>query len=262
MLRRAATAPPGMPKGVVVDRRLRLGRGPRAPTCPGARRSSTRPTSRASPCCHPDVPEHHARHLRGPWPTRPSSSTCRSWASRRWSCLPVHESADESFLGDKGLHQLLGLQHAGLLRPGAALRQPQGAAARQVAEFKSMVKALHARRHRGHPRRGLQPHLRGQPPRAHAVAQGHRQRRLLLAHAEDARYYLDFTGCGNSVECLATPTRASSSWTRCATGWRRCTWTASASTWPPRWAGTGKGELRHPRRLLPDRRTRIRCSAA
>ena len=46
-----------------------------------------------------------------------------------------------------------------------------------------MVKALHRRRHRGHPRRGLQPHRRGQPPGADAVAQGRRQRVLLPPHA-------------------------------------------------------------------------------
>ena len=36
-------------------------------------------------------------------------------------------------------------------------------------------------RHRGHPRRGLQPHRRRQPSRPGAVVQGHRQRRLLPA---------------------------------------------------------------------------------
>ncbi len=53
----------------------------------------------------------------------------------------------------------------------------------QVREFKGMVKALHQARHRGDPRRRLQPHRRGQPPRADAVLQGRRQRRLLPAGA-------------------------------------------------------------------------------
>ncbi|CAA9495096.1 MAG: GH13_11 / GH13 / CBM48, partial [uncultured Solirubrobacteraceae bacterium] len=38
-------------------------------------------------------------------------------------------------------------------------------------------------RHRGDPRRRLQPHRRGQPPRPDARLQGHRQRELLPAHA-------------------------------------------------------------------------------
>ena len=41
-------------------------------------------------------------------------------------------------------------------------------------------------RHRSDPRRGLQPHRRGQPSRADAVVQGHRQRRVLPAHARQA----------------------------------------------------------------------------
>ena len=39
------------------------------------------------------------------------------------------------------------------------------------------------RRHRGDPRRRLQPHLRRESPRAHAVPARHRQRQLLLADA-------------------------------------------------------------------------------
>ena len=44
-----------------------------------------------------------------------------------------------------------------------------------------MVKTLHAGRHRGDPRRGLQPHRRGQPPRPDAEHEGHRQPGLLPA---------------------------------------------------------------------------------
>ena len=44
-----------------------------------------------------------------------------------------------------------------------------------------MVKALHSARDRGDPRRRLQPHRRGQPPRADAGLQGDRQP-LLLPH--------------------------------------------------------------------------------
>ncbi len=73
-----------------------------------------------------------------------------------------------------GPAQLLGLQHARLLRP----REPllglgQGEGVQDHGEDAALG------RHRGDPRRGLQPHLRGQPPRAHAVASRHRQPRLL-----------------------------------------------------------------------------------
>ena len=45
-----------------------------------------------------------------------------------------------------------------------------------------MVKTHARRRHRGDPRRGLQPHRRGQPPRSDAELQGHRQPGVLPPH--------------------------------------------------------------------------------
>ena len=44
-----------------------------------------------------------------------------------------------------------------------------------------MVRRLHEAGHRGHPRRGLQPHRRGQPSRPDAVVPRHRQCQLLHA---------------------------------------------------------------------------------
>ena len=35
---------------------------------------------------------------------------------------------------------------------------------------------------------------------------------------EDPRYYMDFTGCGNTLEHAATRACCSSSWTACGTG--------------------------------------------
>ena len=77
-----------------------------------------------------------------------------------------------------GPAQLLGLQHPRLLRPARRLRRepatgPAGAGVQGDGQGDAR------RRHRGHPRRGLQPHRRGQPPRPDAELQGHRQRGLL-----------------------------------------------------------------------------------
>ena len=52
---------------------------------------------------------------------------------------------------------------------------------------------------------------------------------------QDPRYYMDFTGCGNTLNMTAPARPAARSWTACATGSLRCTSTASASTWPARW---------------------------
>ena len=70
--------------------------------------------------------------------------------------------------------QLLGLQHHRLLRPGPALlRLGQGRRVQDDGEDPALG------RHRGHPRRGLQPHRRGQRARADALLPRHRQRGLL-----------------------------------------------------------------------------------
>ena len=77
-------------------------------------------------------------------------------------------------------HQLLGLQHDRLLRARLALRErgrPRRAGARVQADGQGPPPG----RDRGHPRRRLQPHRRGQPPRAHALLPRDRQRRLLPA---------------------------------------------------------------------------------
>ena len=80
--------------------------------------------------------------------------------------------------GRQGPGQLLGLQHHRLLRPAQRLlrqrpARPAGAGVQGDGEGAARG------RHRGDPRRGLQPHRRGQPPGPDAVLPRHRQRRLL-----------------------------------------------------------------------------------
>ena len=96
--------------------------------------------------------------------------------------LPVHHIADESFLAQRGLRNYWGYSTIGYLAPHSEYAAT-GRRGEQVREFKGMVKALHRRRDRGDPRRRLQPHRRGQPPRADAVVQGRRQPLLLPADA-------------------------------------------------------------------------------
>ena len=87
---------------------------------PGTRRSSTSCTSRASPSCIPDVPEK----LRGTYAGLASEAAIQhlhDLGVTAVELLPVHHHVDDRHLVEQGLTQLLGLQHAGLLRPGAAL---------------------------------------------------------------------------------------------------------------------------------------------
>ena len=82
-----------------------------------------------------------------------------------------------------GPAQLLGLQLDRLLRPAQRLRQqrrrrrvgPRWAGPGVQGDGPVAARG----RARGHPRRRLQPHRRGQPPGPDAVVQGHRQRRVL-----------------------------------------------------------------------------------
>ncbi len=71
-----------------------------------------------------------------------------------------------------------------------------------------MVKALHRRGHRGDPRRGLQPHRRGQPPRARRCRfRGIDNAAYYRLVDDDTRYYMDYTGTGNTPQ-RAAPARA------------------------------------------------------
>ncbi len=89
--------------------------------------------------------------------------------------------------GRTGPLQLLGLQHARLLRAGAALRARAGA---RCVPLDGLAAARC--RHRDHSRRGLQPHRRGQPPRADAELPRHRQHVVLLAAAGSAALLRQF----------------------------------------------------------------------
>ena len=124
--------------------------------------------------------------------------------------MPVHHFVARPRPAGAGADELLGLQlDRPSSRPTSALRD--GAArGQQVSEFKTMVKTLHAAGHRGDPRRGLQPHRRGQPPRPHAVAARRRQRGLLPARCQDdQRYYMDFTGTRQQPRTCCTRARSS-----------------------------------------------------
>ncbi len=111
--------------------------------------------------------------------------------------LPVHECADDAFLNDKGLSNYWGYSTLAYFAPAqryASRRTPGG----PVAEFKSMVKALHAA--------GIEVLL--DVVYNHTCEGNHLGPTLSLKGIDNAayywlmpepRYYLDFTGCGNSL---------------------------------------------------------------
>ena len=73
--------------------------------------------------------------------------------------LPIHMHADDPHVTRQRPRQLLGLQHAFVLRSGAAICVGQNPA-EVIQEFKTMVRNLHDAEHRSDSGRRLQPHRR------------------------------------------------------------------------------------------------------
>jgi glycogen operon protein len=112
--------------------------------------------------------------------------------------LPVHHIADESFLVDRGLTNYWGYSSIGYLAPHA-LYSASGTSGEQVLEFKGMVKALH--------RAGIEVIL---DVVYNHTAEGNHLGPILSFRGvdnasyyrlspDDPRYYVDFTGTGNSL---------------------------------------------------------------
>jgi isoamylase len=107
----------------------------------------------------------------------------------------VHAFLTDRFLVEKGLTNYWGYQSLGFFAP-----DPRYLSRGRIAEFQQMVDRLHGRRDRGDPRRGLQPHRRGQRAPARPQFPGPRQRQLLPARTRPtARGYVNDTGTGNTV---------------------------------------------------------------
>ena len=112
--------------------------------------------------------------------------------------LPVHHIADESFLVDMGLSNYWGYSSIGYLAPHSAYSS-SGTRGEQLAEFKAMVKALHAA--------GIEVIM---DVVYNHTAEGNHLGPMLSFKGvdnasyyrlspEDPRYYMDFTGTGNSL---------------------------------------------------------------
>ena len=128
---------------------------------------------------HPRGAARHVRRHRAPGGHRPPEEA-RHDRDRAHARAPVRAGLDPA---REGAAQLLGLQHHRLLR--AAQRVLVDRRARPAGAGVQEHGARHARGgHRGDPRRRLQPHRRGQPPRADDRVPRHRQRRVLPPRGE------------------------------------------------------------------------------
>ena len=183
---------------------------------------------------HPDIPPE----LRGTYAglahpvSDPLPEHARRHRRRAAARAPVHPRLVP---GREGPAQLLGLQLDRLLRAAQRATPPRASAASRSpsssrwsspctsAGIEVILDVVYNHTAEGN---HLGPTL--SLPR-------HRQRRLLPARRRQPRYYMDYTGTGNTFNA-GTRTRCSWSWTACATGCRRCTSTDFASISPRRWA--------------------------
>src|SRR5947209_12166943 len=149
---------------------------------------------------HPDIPEA----LRGTYAglgSEPAIEYLRGLGATAVELLPVHHIADESFLIDKGLSNYWGYSSIGYFAPHASYSS-SGTRGEQVREFKGMVKALHGA--------GIEVIL---DVVFNHTAEGNHLGPLLSFKGidnagyyrlspEDPRYYMDFTGTGNSLNTV------------------------------------------------------------
>jgi glycogen operon protein len=186
----------GVPKSVVVSDFFDWGND-RRPEIPWRKTVIYEAHVRGLTMRHPGVPEH----LRGTYAGLGSPAIIehlQKLGVTSVELLPVHAFADDSFLNDKNLSNFWGYNTLCFFAPEqyyASRKNPGGA----VAEFKAMVRDLHAA--------GIEVIL--DVVYNHTCEGNHLGPTLSLKGIDnasyywtmpDARYYLDFTGCGNSVK--------------------------------------------------------------
>ena len=123
---------------------------------------------------------HAARHLRRPRRDDPLPAPARRHGGRAAAGVPVRSRGRTA-----GTRQLLGLRADLVLRPARGLRV-EARAARGARRVPRHGQGAAPCRHRGDPRRRLQPHRRRQRTRADAVAARARERRVLHARPRRA----------------------------------------------------------------------------
>jgi isoamylase len=146
---------------------------------------------------HPDVRDD----LRGTYAglaSEPALEYLRSLGVTAVELLPIHHIVPEGFLHDRGLTNYWGYSSIGYLAPHA-LYAATGRRGEQVREFKGLVKALH--------RAGIEVIL---DVVYNHTAEGNHLGPVLSFRGvdnasyyrlvpDDLRYYMDFTGTGNSL---------------------------------------------------------------
>ncbi len=185
-----------IPKSIVIDDAF-LWEGDRPPRIPFADTVIYEAHVKGFTMSHPGVRED----LRGTYAGFASDVAVdylRDLGVTAVELLPVHHIADESFLSERGLRNYWGYSTIGYLAPHSEYAAT-GRRGEQVREFKGMVKALH--------RAGIEVIL---DVVYNHTAEGNHLGPMLSFKGvdnssyyrlvpDDPRYYMDFTGTGNSL---------------------------------------------------------------
>src|SRR5579884_1797961 len=185
-----------MPKSVVIDDAF-LWEGDRPPRIPFADTVIYETHVKGFTMTHPGVRED----LRGTYAGLASEAAIEYLVDLGVTAvelLPIHHISDESFLFERGLRNYWGYSTIGYLAPHSEYAAT-GRRGEQVREFKGMVKALH--------RAGIEVIL---DVVYNHTAEGNHLGPMLSFKGidntsyyrlvpDDQRYYMDFTGTGNSL---------------------------------------------------------------
>jgi glycogen operon protein len=190
---------PYMPRSVVIDPSFDWG-DDRPPATPLHRSVICELHVKGFTRLHPAVP----KQLRGTYSGLAQPEVIEYLQSLGISAvelLPVHQHVDDRALVQRGLCNYWGYNTLGYFAPDTAYSSA-GSCGEQVCEFKSMVKALHAA--------GIEVIL--DVVYNHSAEGNHLGPTLSLKGIDNLvyyrqpagvpRYYLDYTGCGNSLSVL------------------------------------------------------------
>jgi glycogen operon protein len=146
---------------------------------------------------HPEIRED-LRGTYGALASEPALAYLRDLGVTAVELLPIHHIVDEGFLHDRGLTNYWGYSSIGYLAPHASYAAT-GTGGEQVREFKGMVKALHGA--------GIEVILdvvynhtaEGNHLGPMLSFRGLDNRSYYRLMPDDQRFYMDFTGTGNSL---------------------------------------------------------------
>jgi glycogen operon protein len=185
-----------VPKGVVIDEAF-IWEGDRPPRIPFADTVIYETHIRGFTVANPDVRED----LRGTYAGLAADAAIgylRELGVTAVELMPVHHIADEQFIAERGLRNYWGYSTIGYFAPHSEYAAT-GRRGEQVREFKGMVKALH--------RAGIEVILdvvynhtaEGGPLGPLLSFRGIDNESYYRLAPGDPRYYVDFTGTGNSL---------------------------------------------------------------